>query len=102
MAFCDGKPRQADAFKHGLPTRGFRQSFRSGGQINDEPDHSARLIRKPQDAETAHLDQARKRLSRSHQQTGTGGLQVHAIIADESREQTEAAVRRLDEFKGQP
>jgi hypothetical protein len=94
----NGKPRQRNTFDDGVAP--FRQALGILGiKVDDEPYDRAGLVIAPQNAEAAQLDQARERRRWTHQQPSAGGIDMDAIVADQSREKDAPVSGRLNQFE---
>ena len=71
-------------------------------QIDDEADHGDRLVGEATEPDPADFDQASKRSGRPHQQAAVGGLDMHAIIADQPCEWQHIVRPGLDQRESEP
>jgi hypothetical protein len=99
LAVCDCKPRQTHSLNIHPPVPSLRQAFGVSAKIDDETDHSAWLVRQPQDTEASHLEPTRDGLGRAYQQTPACGLHMDTVIADEPREPQRTGAGSFDQIK---
>ena len=102
-AVRDGKPRQLYAGNLRLSASRLRKPLGIfGGEVHHEADRGAGLVREPQDAGAAHLQQPGKRFSSTHQQSSVGGFKMDAVVGNEPCERQRARARRMNEIECEP
>jgi hypothetical protein len=100
---CDGEPRQLYAMDFCPVTGRFRQppSVRCG-KVDDHPNHRARFVREPYQADAAHLDQAGQRFGRPGQQPAMCGFKMNPVVRHQAREWKRTGSRHFNQFQRQP